>query len=52
MDRVELKLRLSDETFKRHVGTSKKVFHTMLGILHAAYEKEHAREGSPQNLRQ
>jgi hypothetical protein len=50
MDRVESKLRLSDETFKRHVGTSKKVFHTMLGILHDAYEKEHARGGSPPKI--
>jgi hypothetical protein len=37
MDRMEKKLKLSDEKFKRHIGTTKSVFLTMLDILETAY---------------
>ena len=37
LTRVEKKLKLSDEKFKRRIGTTKPVFLTMLGILETAY---------------
>jgi len=39
MDRVENKLKWTDETFKRRIGTTKAVFHEMLALLQAAYDK-------------
>jgi len=47
MERIEAKLRWTDEQFKRRVGTTKEVFHTMLRILQDAYDKEHALGGCP-----
>ena len=39
MTRVETKLKLSDEKFKRRIGTTKPVFQMMLDILQAAYDE-------------
>ena len=37
MTRVEKKLKLSDEKFKRRIGTTKPVFQMMLDILQTAH---------------
>ena len=50
MSRVEKKLKLSDEKFKRCIGTSKAVFLMMLGVLQTAYDKLHATGGKPPDL--
>jgi hypothetical protein len=50
MTRVEKKLTLSDETFKRRIGTTKPVFQTMLDILHAAHSTLHQSGGKPNEL--
>jgi predicted DNA-binding protein YlxM (UPF0122 family) len=50
MNRVEQKLKLSDKTFKRRIGTTKPVFQTMLEILQAAYDKLHEPGGKPPDL--
>jgi hypothetical protein len=50
MDRVEKKLQWSDEKFKRLIGTTKAVFHTMLEILQADYDKRHESGGAPPSL--
>jgi len=48
--RVEKKLRLSDEKFKRRIGTTKPVFLLMLAVLGAAYPKLHEQGGKPPDL--
>jgi predicted DNA-binding protein YlxM (UPF0122 family) len=50
MTRVEKKLKLSDEKFKRRIGTSKPVFLTMLGVLETAHANLHKSGGKPNNL--
>ena len=50
MTRVEKQLKLSDETFKRRIGTTKSVFLTMLDILETAYVHLHQSGGKPPNL--
>jgi predicted DNA-binding protein YlxM (UPF0122 family) len=50
MSRVEKKLKLSDDKFKRRIGTTKPVFLTMLDILQTAYNKLHETGGKPPNL--
>jgi predicted DNA-binding protein YlxM (UPF0122 family) len=50
MSRVEKKLKLSDETFKRRIGTTKPVFQKMLNILQTAYDKLHETGGKPPDL--
>ena len=50
MSRVEKKLKLSDEKFKRRIGTTKPVFLTMLDILQTAYDKLHKSGGKPPDL--
>jgi hypothetical protein len=50
MSRGEKKLKLSDEKFKRRIGTTKPVFQTMLTILQAAYDKLHIPGGKPPDL--
>jgi predicted DNA-binding protein YlxM (UPF0122 family) len=50
MTRVEKKLKLSDEKFKRRIGTTKPVFQTMLDILHTAHDKLHETGGKPNDL--
>jgi predicted DNA-binding protein YlxM (UPF0122 family) len=50
MNRIEKKLTLSDEKFKRCLGTTKPVFHTMLDILQTAYDKLHKQGGKPPDL--
>ena len=50
MSRIEKKLQLSDEKFKRRIGTTKPVFLTMLDILQAAYDKLHEQGGKPPDL--
>ena len=47
MERVEKKLQLTDEAFKRHIGTTKKVFHLMLDILKMAHDMLHEQGGQP-----
>ena len=41
MERVETRLKWSDERFKRSIGTTKPVFRAMLEILQAGYNKKH-----------
>jgi hypothetical protein len=41
MTRVEKKLKLSDEKFKRRIGTTKSVFLCMLDILETAHAQLH-----------
>ena len=41
MTRVEKKLKLSDEKFKRRIGTTKPLFLLMLDILQTAYDELH-----------
>jgi predicted DNA-binding protein YlxM (UPF0122 family) len=50
MSRVEKKLKLSDEKFKRRIGTTKPVFLTMLDILETAHIKLHELGGKPNDL--
>ena len=50
MSRIEKKLKLSDEKFKRRIGTTKPVFHTMLGILQTAHAQLHNQGGKPPDL--
>jgi predicted DNA-binding protein YlxM (UPF0122 family) len=50
LDRVEKKLQLSDEKFKRRIGTTKPVFKTMLEMLESAHVKLHALGGKPLGL--
>jgi hypothetical protein len=50
MERVEKKLKWSDEKFKRRIGTTKPIFQTMLGILQADYDKLHKSGGAPPEL--
>ena len=47
MDRAEQKLRLSDEEFKRNVGTTKPVFQMMREILQQAHGELHQFGGQP-----
>ena len=47
MTRVEKKLKLSDEKFKRRIGTTKSVFLTLLDILETAYVRLHPSGGKP-----
>ncbi|MDR0328422.1 MAG: hypothetical protein LBI05_09020 [Planctomycetaceae bacterium] len=50
MPRIEKKLKLSDEKFKRRIGTTKPVFLAMLDILHAAHAQLHETGGKPLTL--
>src|SRR5215468_1971929 len=50
MSRIEKKLKLSDEKFKRRIGTTKAVFRLMLAILQVAYHKLHEQGGKPPDL--
>jgi len=50
MERLEKKLKLSDEKFKRRIGTTKPVFLTMLEILQVAHDKLHESGGQPLTL--
>ena len=50
MERVDKKLRLSEEVFKRCVGTTKAVFQEMMDILQTAYNKLHESGGNPKGL--
>ena len=50
MTRLEKKLRLSDDKFKRRVGTTKVVFQLMLQILQVAHDELHKPGGKPPTL--
>jgi len=50
MDRVETRLKWSDEKFKRSIGTTKEVFRAMLEILQADFDKKHELGGAPPDL--
>ena len=50
MTRVEKKMKLSDEKFKRRIGTTKPVFLLMLDILQTAHNKLHELGGKPPTL--
>jgi predicted DNA-binding protein YlxM (UPF0122 family) len=50
MSRVEKKLKLSDEKFKRRIGTTKPVFLSMLDILETAHIQLHKLGGKPPDL--
>ena len=50
MTRIEKKLKLSDEKFKRRIGTTKPVFLLMLDILQTAHNKLHELGGKPPTL--
>jgi predicted DNA-binding protein YlxM (UPF0122 family) len=50
MSRIEKKLNLSDDKFKRRIGTSKPVFQTMLDILQTAHNTLHKLGGKPNDL--
>ena len=50
MTRAEKKLKLSDEKFKRRIGTTKPMFLTMLDILQTAYVRLHQSGGKPPSL--
>jgi predicted DNA-binding protein YlxM (UPF0122 family) len=50
LERVEKKLQMSDEKFKRRIGTTKAVFTSMLEILQADYVKLHELGGKPPDL--
>jgi len=50
MPRIEKKLKLSDEKFKRRIGTTKSVFQMMLAILQAAHDELHKPGGKPPTL--
>jgi predicted DNA-binding protein YlxM (UPF0122 family) len=50
MSRLEKKLKLSDEKFKRRIGTTKPVFQTMFDILGTAHGTLHKQGGKPPDL--
>jgi response regulator of citrate/malate metabolism len=50
VSRVEKKLQWTDEKFKRQIGTTKKVFLSMLDILQAAHVERHKFGGNPNGL--
>ena len=50
MSRIEKKLTLSDEKFKRRIGTTKSVFQMMLAILQTAHDELHKPGGKPPTL--
>ena len=50
MSRIEKKLKLSDEKFKRRIGTTKPVFLSMLDILQTAHNTLHETGGKPNTL--
>ena len=50
MTRVEKKLKLSDEKFKRCIGTTKLVFLTILDILQTAHDALYQPGGKPATL--
>ena len=50
MERVETRLKWSDERFKRSIGTTKPVFRAMLEILQADFDKKHELGGAPPDL--
>jgi len=50
MSRIKKKLKLSDEKFKRRIGTTKPVFQTMLDLLQTAYDRLHEQGGKPPAL--
>jgi len=50
MSRVEKNLKLTDEKFKRRIGTTNPVFRLMLDILQTAYNKRHQSGGKPPDL--
>jgi hypothetical protein len=50
MDRIEQRLKWSDELFKLRVGTTKPVFHEMHAVLQAKYIKLHEFGGNPKGL--
>ena len=50
MSRIEKKLQLSDEKFKRRIGTTKAVFQTMVDILQTAHAQLHKQGGKPPDL--
>ena len=50
MTRIEKKLKLSDEKFKRRIGTTKPVLQTMLVILQTAHNTLHESGGKPNDL--
>ena len=50
MTRVEKKLKLTDEKFKRRIGTTKPVFLTLLDILETAHLELHKSGGKPPDL--
>jgi hypothetical protein len=50
MDRVEQKLKWSDEKFKLRIGTTKPVFNIMLEILQTEHFKLHEAGGKPPTL--
>ena len=50
MTRVEQKLKLTDEKFKRRIGTTQPVFLLMFDILQAAYGELHKSGGKPPDL--
>jgi len=50
MTRVEKKLKLSDDKFKRRIGTTKPVFLTMLDVLETAHAHLHRLGGKPPDL--
>jgi hypothetical protein len=43
-------LKLSNENFKRRIGTTKPVFQTMLDILKTAHDIQHKQGGKPPDL--
>ena len=50
MNRLDKKLKLSGEKFKRRIGTTKPVFLTMLDILQTAHNRLHETGGKPNTL--
>ena len=50
MERVKKALRMSDQQFKRIIGTTKPVFLMMINVLEIAHEKLHETGGKPHDL--
>ena len=50
MERIDKKLQMEDEKFKRRIGTTKPVFQMMLDILQAAHTQLHEPGGKPPTL--
>ena len=50
MERVQKMLNMPKKQFKRIIGTTKPVFHTMIDILQAAHDKLHESGGKPLGL--